>query len=159
MNPKAARPDPDNNIYVARRLYEVKGQDVPSTNRPVCWAADCRDALLENPKFLLNSLDVAAKCDRPDSINICSVNIDVWESKDVTIAIEKLSTACNFNQNNPPPACKDPKNANNPVCQAFKPPAPGPSPPEPTPTPPGPSPRPPTPTPDSPWSNTYSPWS
>lgn len=148
LYPDKARPDPDNNIYVARRLNEVKsGPEFPNKARPVCWSQDCREQLShpENAKFVLREADLKDPCPTPTSVNICAVNIDVWESKDVKVIIDKMNLDCKFNQNNPPPGCLEPKNKDNPICKAYQE-KPGPSPTPPGPSP-GPSPKPPGPSP------------
>lgn len=138
--PAEAVLDPRNNIYIDRKIADSKTQQgYYSGAPPKCYLTDCKVAssgcerLPDQPytpcsqpggTYLFTNPDVTNTCPALPPINICAVNIDIWESKDVEVVISELQQKCNFTTNNPPPECLKPENKNNPICKAFLPPGP-----------------------------------
>lgn len=120
---------PQNNIYIDRKVAESKTQQgLYSGAPPKCYLNDCKNAYTgpeqQNATYLFTNPDSGAPCPDLPPINICAVSIDIWQSENVEVAIQKLEQTCNFTNNNPPPQCLLPENKNNPICKAFLPPGP-----------------------------------
>jgi len=138
--PAEAVLSPANNIFIDRKVAESKTQQgIYSGAPPKCYLTDCkaassgceRDAAQayrpcaqQYATYLFTNPDITTPCPPLPPINICAVSIDVWQSTDVKVVIDKLSIDCKFNQNNLPPGCEKPENKNSPICQAFLPPGP-----------------------------------
>ena len=134
-HPEEAVASAENAIYIDTKLMRAASQGGQLTSAPPkCWATDCRLAWggdcegatcppkppIPASKFFFSTVDEKSVCPILPPINICSVSIDIWQSQDVQVVIDKLAIDCKFTQNNPPPQCVDPKYKDSPVCKAFQ---------------------------------------
>lgn len=112
--------DTRSSVGIDRKLAQgLARQGYQSNALPTCWSSDCkirgRDATI-NPTYL-TTYDMDTVVCPVQPINVCAVNVNVWQSEGVELNFPNVTQECQFSTTNPPPGClEDPTN---PLCQEY----------------------------------------